>query len=250
MQRGFSAVFLLVGIVLLLVVLVGGYFATRINLESFPEKGKACTLEAKICPDGTSVGRSGPNCEFAACPSVKRSTTASGSAETTNWKTYTSPNGQISFQYPGNWIEAYGSDTFGTTFRYSVADGDESRIEETKIIPPQYKNLFEVSLVDYKSYSANPPKNEEEIIKSHLSYDVNSTSSWANEEPQLIENTQLTIGGKKAYTYEFKLNKPLDNKFNRLVKYYIPAAPNIYDITMLGDDKETFQKILSSLKLK
>ncbi len=29
---------------------------------------QACTLEAKICPDGSSVGRSGPNCEFAACP--------------------------------------------------------------------------------------------------------------------------------------------------------------------------------------
>jgi len=29
---------------------------------------RACTLEAKICPDGTSVGRTGPNCEFAACP--------------------------------------------------------------------------------------------------------------------------------------------------------------------------------------
>lgn len=28
----------------------------------------ACTLEAKICPDGSSVGRSGPNCEFAPCP--------------------------------------------------------------------------------------------------------------------------------------------------------------------------------------
>lgn len=28
----------------------------------------ACTLEAKICPDGSAVGRTGPNCEFAACP--------------------------------------------------------------------------------------------------------------------------------------------------------------------------------------
>jgi hypothetical protein len=29
----------------------------------------ACTMEAKLCPDGkTSVGRSGPNCEFAKCP--------------------------------------------------------------------------------------------------------------------------------------------------------------------------------------
>jgi hypothetical protein len=29
---------------------------------------KACTMEAKICPDGSSVGRTGPNCEFSACP--------------------------------------------------------------------------------------------------------------------------------------------------------------------------------------
>lgn len=28
----------------------------------------ACTMEAKLCPDGTAVGRTGPNCEFAACP--------------------------------------------------------------------------------------------------------------------------------------------------------------------------------------
>lgn len=29
----------------------------------------ACTMEAKICPDGTAVGRQGPRCEFAPCPS-------------------------------------------------------------------------------------------------------------------------------------------------------------------------------------
>ncbi len=27
-----------------------------------------CTQEAKICPDGSAVGRTGPSCEFAACP--------------------------------------------------------------------------------------------------------------------------------------------------------------------------------------
>ena len=31
----------------------------------------ACTADAKICPDGIAVGRTGPNCEFAACPSAK-----------------------------------------------------------------------------------------------------------------------------------------------------------------------------------
>jgi hypothetical protein len=28
----------------------------------------ACTMEAKICPNGSAVGRSGPKCEFAPCP--------------------------------------------------------------------------------------------------------------------------------------------------------------------------------------
>lgn len=30
----------------------------------------ACTADAMICPDGSSVGRTGPNCEFATCPYV------------------------------------------------------------------------------------------------------------------------------------------------------------------------------------
>lgn len=30
--------------------------------------GIACTMEAKLCPDGSSVGRTGPKCEFAPCP--------------------------------------------------------------------------------------------------------------------------------------------------------------------------------------
>ena len=31
-------------------------------------KPAACTQEAKLCPDGSAVGRSGPNCEFDSCP--------------------------------------------------------------------------------------------------------------------------------------------------------------------------------------
>jgi hypothetical protein len=33
-----------------------------------PGNKTVCTMEAKLCPDGSSVGRTGPNCEFAACP--------------------------------------------------------------------------------------------------------------------------------------------------------------------------------------
>ena len=34
----------------------------------------ACTTEAKICPDGSAVGRTGVNCEFAPCPSINNQT--------------------------------------------------------------------------------------------------------------------------------------------------------------------------------
>jgi len=32
------------------------------------ETGTICTMEAKLCPDGSYVSRSGPQCQFAACP--------------------------------------------------------------------------------------------------------------------------------------------------------------------------------------
>ena len=42
--------------------------ALYLNLTKPSTPNFACTLEAKICPDGSSVGRSGPKCEFAVCP--------------------------------------------------------------------------------------------------------------------------------------------------------------------------------------
>ena len=35
-----------------------------------PVNPVACTMEAKQCPDGSYVGRSGPKCEFSKCPDV------------------------------------------------------------------------------------------------------------------------------------------------------------------------------------
>ena len=42
---------------------------TMVNSLQFSETSSVmCTMDAKICPDGSTVGRQGPNCEFAACP--------------------------------------------------------------------------------------------------------------------------------------------------------------------------------------
>jgi len=39
---------------------------------------RACTEEAKLCPDGSYVGRTGPNCEFAPCPNTTNCTCPQG----------------------------------------------------------------------------------------------------------------------------------------------------------------------------
>lgn len=59
---------LLAGIALIVLVGVAGFiYRNALERPRGPVAG-ACTLDAKICPDGTGVGRSGPSCEFAACP--------------------------------------------------------------------------------------------------------------------------------------------------------------------------------------
>lgn len=60
--------------VILLVVGVGVGLAVwwfwGLNTAKAPSEidQTACTLEAKLCPDGSSVGRVGPDCAFTACP--------------------------------------------------------------------------------------------------------------------------------------------------------------------------------------
>lgn len=66
-------------IVLLLVLGVTGYIMNEryqasllpkitVDPTPTPPDSTACTQEAKLCPDGSYVGRTGPNCEFVACP--------------------------------------------------------------------------------------------------------------------------------------------------------------------------------------
>ena len=57
---------LIIGVVAL--ALAAALWAVNTDVVKAPGP-QACTLEAKICPDGSAVGRTGPNCEFAACPS-------------------------------------------------------------------------------------------------------------------------------------------------------------------------------------
>ena len=54
-------------ILIVLVLIIAG--AMYLYVSKNQPVQKACTMEARLCPDGSYVGRTGPSCEFAACPS-------------------------------------------------------------------------------------------------------------------------------------------------------------------------------------
>jgi len=53
-------------LLIILIVLVGIWFVLDFIKKS--EKPVACTMDAKLCSDGSYVGRVPPDCDFASCP--------------------------------------------------------------------------------------------------------------------------------------------------------------------------------------
>lgn len=54
------------GILFIVVVGVGGFFYRTLTEKR--AEGLACPADARVCPDGTTLGRTGPSCTFPACP--------------------------------------------------------------------------------------------------------------------------------------------------------------------------------------
>jgi hypothetical protein len=62
-------------LVLIGIVIIAILIATRTTTISLPLGQTACTQEAKLCPDGSYVGRTGPQCQFSLCPTENTATT-------------------------------------------------------------------------------------------------------------------------------------------------------------------------------
>ncbi|MEY4731453.1 MAG: hypothetical protein RL681_399 [Candidatus Parcubacteria bacterium] len=92
-QKGFAPIVIILAALGIMLLGVSGYFIVS---KKAPSVGPVqCPTDAKLCPDGSSVGRTGPNCEFAACPD-----------EAAGWKIYRNEEGGYSFKYPQEWNAA------------------------------------------------------------------------------------------------------------------------------------------------
>lgn len=78
-QNGVVSVFAVISVIAILMALVGGvvYLLSSRLVAPAPVM---CTLEAMQCPDGSYVGRTGPNCEFSPCPGFPSPSPAPGPA--------------------------------------------------------------------------------------------------------------------------------------------------------------------------
>lgn len=148
---------LIAGVVLIVLVGFAGFLYRNVAERSaLPE---ACTMEAKICPDGSSVGRSGPSCEFAPCafPSVENSTLGitfvapEGYVVGASSLTYVKPAGSVSHtiaitSYPISEGET-ADDVILANTRYQPADMDAedfSRFETVLI----NRHEFQVTVIE------------------------------------------------------------------------------------------------------
>lgn len=88
LSKTIIAVFIIV--IMFILLPAGTYLFLNSNRKT------ACTTEAKICPDGSSVGRAGPKCEFSKCPVAPIPIPD----PITDWKTFDGDG--FNFKFPSN----------------------------------------------------------------------------------------------------------------------------------------------------
>ncbi len=142
---------------LVLIFILGiGSFLYRNTLEQ-PGAGTngrvvACTVEAKLCPDGSSVGRAGPSCAFAVCPAPNIELPHIGIA-------FALPTG-----FSSNTRAITPSDSLIAIYEKSMMIDPKDAIVVRRFVIPEGKTANDVMLSEttYES-SSNRPKTMDEF---------------------------------------------------------------------------------------
>lgn len=137
-------------LVLIFVLGLGGFlYRNSVEQRGMPVAGEMCTQEARICPDGSSVGRSGPSCTFAACP----------------YPNVELPSIHISFVVPAGFNKntSAPTDSLVAAFEKGTTDPKDSLVVRTFPIPAgKTANDVMLGQTMYES-SGNRPKSMQEF---------------------------------------------------------------------------------------
>lgn len=117
----------------------------------------ACTQEVKICPDGSSVGRVAPSCEFAECPEP-------ASLPISDWKEYANESAKFTFKMPQN-----------LSVLNIISNTTPLAPDEEYVVSTMGSDLFYLSLFMYKS-------------------DKSASDWWATEGKEKFQRLAVEIG--------------------------------------------------------
>lgn len=234
MQKGFGGLVFILLIALVSVGIIGGaYFWSRVQFTKSAQPNiKACTQEAKLCPDGSSVGRVGPNCEFAACPQPA----ATPSNETTGWKTYTDNKSGYSINYPSAWMV---EDSGRTDIDRVYIQSQDFVLGQPEIgggFIPGAKNGIRLEIdietnPNFKSYSDLKDFMETKFTGYPLNYFSNKTEITLNGSEAMLKTGGKPYTGNQDWVYTFHNGK-------------------IYELSLTSPtgQKDLFNQILTSMK--
>lgn len=245
-----ALIFMLLGVVVGFAV--SNWWASR--SASGPTQ-QACTTEAKLCSDGSYVGRSGPDCEFAACPTTTP-TPILESQLPQGWQYIANAECGVSVPLPPKtepylgkattndegsyWhseLPAKSSDTMYTTQLWTIFKSDSP-----------YGSGYVSGLVQVLC-AANPNGLTSETLFEAASARVRGTGASSPEGTiTLTKNGTRTIWGKEVVLGTFQGGMYSDTSY-----YFLATPTHIYQISTLSMSqdsmvKQTTQQIFDLLK--
>lgn len=217
-------------IVILLVGVGAIYAAKRLT------KPKIRTLDAKICPDGSAVGRVLPNCEFAPCPAQGPPTDTTAPDESVNWKIYRNEENGFEFKYPALWnLE---TNNFGRILSLLFDNGTLNlEIGQGMLLGLNGPDEIKEYILTLKDTTAG-----------NILY---STAGFADCEPEETGKEEMIISGRRSFKFEFTFKKPEILNCKKETWLYIPNKDDLIVVYFKHQNKDAgdlLNQILSTFK--
>lgn len=218
-------------VVVLFIIIAGAIYLKLSNPSTTVPGPVACTMEAKLCPDGvTSVGRQGPNCAFDECP-VSQTV-----GKVSDWKTYKNAKAMFEIVYPQDFYVTqegtWGKEGDGNFFAYYTD------ISKYKVAPPKE---FEGVRIIVQSFRGDLEKKVDDSIKNRLNPSNDAVSKQTLDDwNRNITKKQITVDGANGFIVRYGEKRTGTD-------VYLAQNDQIF-IFVSKIDENLFSQILSTFK--